>query len=248
MTTKAKTNEQPCPERSRRIDAEAVERLSKLECPCYNAETDTHYRLDDCPDCQGTGEIQPSGFCECGCGGKTTISKWNNKQRGWVAGQPRRFISNHHSFGNQHHAIPIETRFWSKVKKGEQPEDCWEWIGTKDRKGYGAIFYEGRHQRAHRISFLLVGKDLSPSTQLDHLCRNTSCVNPDHLEPVTNQENQLRGIAGQRNKERASSIALCPKGHPYTEENTYYDKKGWRACRTCHRNRERERMKKQPND
>jgi hypothetical protein len=76
---------------------------------------------------------------------------------------------------------------------------------------------------AHRIAYELLVGPISEGMQLDHLCRNPSCVNPTHLEPVTSQENIIR--------ERAAR-GQCPKGHPYDDANTSVWG-GRRYCRTC---------------
>ena len=67
---------------------------------------------------------------------------------------------------------------------------CWNWIGSKDRYGYGRF---GKHQKAHRAVFEYLKKEIPKEMDLDHLCKNKSCVNPKHLEIVTNQENVQRG-------------------------------------------------------
>ena len=62
-------------------------------------------------------------------------------------------------------------------------------------KGYGTMRYKNVKKRAHRLSYMLIGKKtLTPGLVLDHLCRNRSCINPAHLEEVTNEENIRRGI------------------------------------------------------
>src|SRR5690606_27089460 len=61
---------------------------------------------------------------------------------------------------------------------------------------------------------------------IDHLCGNTSCCNPEHLEAVTNAENMRR---------RAKRSATCASGHPWTPENTYIRPNGRRDCRACKR-------------
>lgn len=71
--------------------------------------------------------------------------------------------------------------------------DCWEWLGNRDAKGYGFIGTGGSsRQRAHRWVWETYVEPLEPGMQLDHLCLNPGCVNPDHLEPVDNAENQRR--------------------------------------------------------
>jgi DNA-binding XRE family transcriptional regulator len=79
-------------------------------------------------------------------------------------------------------------RFETYVNK---TDECWLWIGGKDVKNYGIFFYKGKTQFAHRVSLLLYNKvpSLTPGLQVRHSCRNTCCVNPDHLSEGTRQQN-----------------------------------------------------------
>ena|SRR5690242_15659711 len=86
----------------------------------------------------------------------------------------------------------VEQRFWLKVKKSAT-SDCWIWIGGKCPAGYGRFFALGCLVPAHRFSYELhFGKSVPAQLDLDHLCRNKSCVNPNHLEPVTRKVNLER--------------------------------------------------------
>lgn len=84
--------------------------------------------------------------------------------------------------------LPLGDRFWSKVDK---TGDCWEWIAGKDPRGYGRISFTsgGRSvpHLAHRCSYLEHFGYL-PNV-VDHICRNTSCVNPKHLREATQKQN-----------------------------------------------------------
>lgn len=117
---------------------------------------------------------------------------------------------------------PFDVRFWRLVDR-RAVDECWLWLGNKTR-GYGAFRVDPRHSRmAHRIAYELLVGPIEDGLQLDHLCRNASCVNPAHLEPVTSRENIVR--------ERAAR-GHCPKGHPYDAANTSVWG-GRRYCRTC---------------
>jgi hypothetical protein len=110
-----------------------------------------------------------------------------------------------------------------------QPDGCWQWIGGLDRDGYG------RYQRkgvllAHRASVILHGQKIPDGMQIDHLCRNRACVNPDHLEIVTARTNTARGLSPSAINARKRS---CSKGHPFDERNTYWAPNGTRSCREC---------------
>lgn len=123
------------------------------------------------------------------------------------------------------HVEPLEGRFWAKV---DRTSDCWLWTGSL-HLGYGVIAAEGRANMAHRVSYELIVGPIPDGLTLDHLCRNRACVNPAHLEPVTNVENVMRGLSvGALNARKTH----CPKGHPYTAENTMLSRNR-RCCRTC---------------
>ena len=127
--------------------------------------------------------------------------------------------------------IPFLERMNSHTSTSD-PDACWLWGGYRDRYGYGRV----RGVLAHRISYTLFVGEIPAGLQLDHLCRNRSCINPRHLEPVTARENTLRGLTGAA---RNALKTHCPQGHPYDEANTVRDSNGARRCRTCRRARYR---------
>lgn len=85
-------------------------------------------------------------------------------------------------------ATPTQ-RFLAKVEK---TPTCWLWTGTKNPNGYGRFSHNGRTVQAHRFSYEMHIDTIPPGMQLDHLCRVRHCVRPNHLEPVTQQENLSR--------------------------------------------------------
>lgn len=113
-------------------------------------------------------------------------------------------------------------RFWKFVDK---TGTCWLWTGAKT-KGYGRFGRQG----AHRFSWILANGPIPKGKCLDHLCRVPSCVRPDHLEPVTNRENILRGIGPSAINAQKTH---CTSGDPYSQENTYVMRQGGRMCRLC---------------
>lgn len=87
-------------------------------------------------------------------------------------------------------------RFWAKVDRRNDNE-CWAWTaGTADHGNarYGQFHIAGRTVSAHRAAYTLLVGMIPDGLQIDHLCRNTLCVNPAHLEAVTQRENILRAI------------------------------------------------------
>jgi hypothetical protein len=135
--------------------------------------------------------------------------------------------------------IAVAHRFWTKVAEVGNVCECWIWTATKNRKGYGMVSISGKGRPAHRVSYALIVGDIPAGLQLDHLCRNRACVNPHHLEPVTNAENQRRAIPF-----RKPAPEYCPAGHLFTETNTYKRPGGDRECRECQRIRARERARR----
>jgi hypothetical protein len=127
--------------------------------------------------------------------------------------------------------------FWEKVEK---TDTCWEWRGSHATNGYGRFQTSGGSKAAHRISYEALTGPVPRGLELDHLCRNRSCVNPEHLEPVTHQENVLRGqtLTGIN-----AAKTHCDKGHPLDGANLYLTSRGSRECRICRRDRHREYMR-----
>lgn len=122
-----------------------------------------------------------------------------------------------------------DERFWAKVNRPAGTEGCWRWTGMLDGSGYGRfIIKKPKVVPAHRYAYELLVGQIPAGLQLDHLCRNRACVNPAHLEPVTNQENTLRGLRGRM-------VTSCAHGHEYTETNTIHRPNGRRGCRECSR-------------
>jgi hypothetical protein len=175
------------------------------------------------------------------------------EKRGWCRKHQRRYLYAGDPLAPDLRKVKrdAEERFLEKVDKdaglipAHRPElgRCWVWTGAAGEKGYGTFWDEGEFIGAHRWSYQHFVKPIPAGLEVDHICHpgdgscpfatcpHHACVNPDHLEPVTRRVNTLRGYTIA-----AINLAAthCPAGHPYDEENTYYDGRG-RRCRTCAR-------------
>lgn len=138
----------------------------------------------------------------------------------------------------------LRERFEEKYVVDEET-GCWLWTAKTLPGGYGCIGEGrtgGRTLLAHRVSYELHVGPIPDGLSLDHLCRTRNCVNPEHLEAVTMQENTLRGDTLP-----AANAAKthCARGHEFTPENTYRTRRGSRACRECQRQATREWRERQ---
>ena len=136
--------------------------------------------------------------------------------------------------------VPADVRFERHVERVTET-GCWLWIGNTDRKGYGRFFDLARRHGvlAHRWAYVRFCGAIPAGLTLDHLCRTPCCVNPWHLEPVSNRENSLRGATVAA---KNAGKATCPDGHPYT---TIVERgKTRRRCMTCQRAAVRKAMRK----
>jgi hypothetical protein len=136
-------------------------------------------------------------------------------------------------------AMPAAERMWQHVEK---TDGCWEWRGSKHPNGYGRIktVIVGQptvNHLVHRLAYESLRGPIPSGLVLDHLCRNRGCVNPAHMEPVSNRENILRSPTcfSAVNARKTH----CPKGHPLSGDNLAPEHLPGRVCKTCRNDRQR---------
>ena len=113
-----------------------------------------------------------------------------------------------------------------------QDGDCLVWDGLKRSNGYGIVAFRSMQTSPHRAMYQLVFGEIPAGMEIDHVCNQRACINPDHLRLVTHAENMKLG---------ADRRKTCRSGHPWTESNTYIAtvkrKQGGtrtqRYCRLC---------------
>lgn len=127
------------------------------------------------------------------------------------------------------HLLDLPERFWTNISiDGDPKTACWEWVGRRWPTGYGRWNQHNWGYQAHRVVWSYYHGEIPEGLQLDHVCAQDStvgkaCVNPLHLEPVTQAENLRRWTE--------QNIQACPKGHPYTYQNTASGR--YRRCLRC---------------
>lgn len=130
-----------------------------------------------------------TGLCLCGCGQPTRLAPKTRPAWGQVKGEPMRYVHGHHFRG-------------VKRRQGADHEvdsnGCWIWQHAIGDDGYGRIWNGRIMARAHRVYYERLVGPVPLGLELDHLCRVRSCVNPNHLEPVTHGENVRRGHRWKR--------------------------------------------------
>ena len=135
---------------------------------------------------------------------------------------------------------PMESavaNFWTRVTPAGDDE-CWLWEGGSNH-GYGIHAWHRTPWKAHRLAWtLLIGPIPDDGLVFDHLCRERRCVNPRHLERVTQQTNILRGDGSPAQNARKTH---CSHDHPLSGDNLRIRKDGSRICRECRRRTARER-------
>lgn len=120
------------------------------------------------------------------------------------------------------------------LKRYHLEGECWIWNGSVLDNGYGQI---RAGQKAHRFFYEHLVGPVPEGLVLDHLCRNKLCVNPDHLRPVTHQENSTNNAGAAAEN---FTKFRCKNGHEFSTENTFIDGQGHRQCTICSRKRWRE--------
>lgn len=125
----------------------------------------------------------------------------------------------------------LPDRFWDRLQVNNET-NCWLWTGTtqgRDKWMYGKMKLRGTLDGTHRHAYRELKGNIPAGYQIDHLCRQTLCCNPEHLEIVTQQENARRGNSGKFHADKTH----CPQGHPYSPQNTLRTNTGCRKCRAC---------------
>lgn len=130
---------------------------------------------------------------------------------------------------SEYHRLP--PRFWAKVREHET-SGCWIWIAALNPSGYGQYHHDGRCRTAYRVAYEAIIGGVPAGLELDHTCRQRSCVNPSHLEAVTHAVNMERSLPFRR-----PPPTHCPNGHEFAPGTTYTERRqngrSARRCRTC---------------
>lgn len=156
-------------------------------------------------------------LCACGCG---------NQPKRWDA----KYMAGHRP------PVPLADRLWARVEK---TPGCWLWQGHTMVTGYGRMGIPGppgATALVHRVAYELMVGPIPEGLHIDHLCRVRHCVNPAHLDAVTQAENTRRGMAPAAITARTN---VCQRGHDFAEHG-YQHPAGYRVCRRCATNRSRE--------
>ena len=154
-------------------------------------------------------EVPERGYCQCGCGEWAGFWHQTHRARGRIKGQPKAYVQGHRPLP----ALPERILERTDFRGGSN--GCWNWTGAISR-GYGSLKVGGRVFLAYQAVYELLVGPVPRGLVIDHLCRNTRCVNPGHLEPVVTGENTRRGSAAKLDWEKVERIrSRTSRGEPY---------------------------------
>ena len=142
------------------------------------------------------GDGSEPGWCRCGCGRRTNLAPQNNARDGWIKDEPLRYLNGH---ARRKHVRYIET-------PGPLETPCWQWQLAKTPKGYGWVWDRTGPALAHRVYYEAHHGPVPDGLELDHLCGERSCVNPDHMDAVSHAENCRRGRRAKLTRPEVAEI------------------------------------------
>jgi hypothetical protein len=175
-----------------------------------------------CPECGKPAARKSRRYCSLGC---VRIAQGAGR------------IVRKHKISEQEH----EAHFWERVRK-TSPDQCWEWTGSKNIYGIWCYWHpDGKWVsiEAHRYLWkIILEREIPPGHNVHHVCESKFCVNPDHLELLTDAEHCRRHKRTDFffNLVEIGQATHCLNGHEFTPENTYWDRsRKCRKCRTCYK-------------
>jgi hypothetical protein len=121
--------------------------------------------------------VIPPGLCQCGCGQPTAPAPQTHHKRGWIKGQPVRFIKGHNVTDMP--TRPLTERFWEKVDRSGGPAACWPWQGYRNPHGYGTICTGESDTLTHRVAWELAHGPIPPGKVVCHRCDNPPCCHAE---------------------------------------------------------------------
>lgn len=130
------------------------------------------------------------GYCHCGCGELAPLRPYTIAKKGVKKGDPYDYINGHYGRSPE----PIIDERIDKSWEAGHDSPCWKWLGYVGNMGYGQIGIHRISYLVHRVVYERERGPVPEGLELDHLCRNPRCCNPEHLEPVTHRENSRRAL------------------------------------------------------
>ena len=166
-----------------------------------------------CLDCRAIQDARKrvpntTVFCACGCGSLTNLAPRTDPKYGWVIGKPMKYLLGHNTRSTPH---PL-----GHYRVNEET-GCWEWLLSLDEDGYGRLTIDGENHRAHRWYYEQRYGPLPGDDVPDHRCKNRKCVNPEHMQQRTFEDNSRFKITNKIGYREAKAIRILAEAFTQDE-------------------------------